>query len=383
MKFNLSDFLQLDTKELLAVNGGFNCNGSSNTTVYPNTYYPSTPGGAGSNLPSSSRAVVGSSIRLDGTIRYDYDDGSHLFVYPDGQRQFYPGSDGKSKENNGKDASSSSGGGSCSTSTSNNPNGQGPSTTSSNPGGNQHKDTKIHSGGGTCTKTGGHSPVNPNPTNPDDVTSGGGTCSSKNDTDKVSGMFGQITDGSYADKLTMQYYRKNKDKYGIFTDFLDDSMNGKEGCKMTAVAKVASQASGTDVGLYDINTKWDANKDGLLTKEEICLGLNNLLDEQLGDVYDVKTKSVDNPTLKNLNDIANDTTGITYVLGKAADVHGGEHWVVLEGYSTNSEGTITFNYDGTSDNDGALNRSYVIGQSNVDKNIHNIVQIQTFTVYKK
>ncbi len=168
MKFNLSDFLQLDTKELLAVNGGFNCNGSSNTTVYPNTYYPSTPGGAGSNLPSSSRAVVGSSIRLDGTIRYDYDDGSHLFVYPDGQRQFYP---------DGKDASSSSGGGSCSTSTSNNPNGQGPSTTSSNPGGNQHKDTKIHSGGGTCTKTGGHSPVNPNPTNPDDVTSGGGTCS--------------------------------------------------------------------------------------------------------------------------------------------------------------------------------------------------------------
>ena len=177
MKFNLSDFLQLDTKELLAVNGGFNCNGSSNTTVYPNTYYPSTPGGAGSNLPSSSRAVVGSSIRLDGTIRYDYDDGSHLFVYPDGQRQFYPGSDGKSKENNGKDASSSSGGGSCSTSTSNNPNGQGSSTTSSNPGGNQHKDTKIYSGGGTCTKTGGHSPVNPNPTNPDDVTSGGGTCS--------------------------------------------------------------------------------------------------------------------------------------------------------------------------------------------------------------
>ena len=318
MKFNLSDFVQLDTKGLLAVNGGYYCNGSSNTTVYSNPYY-----------------------------------------------------------------TGSSGGGSCSTSTSNNPNGQGPSTTSSNPGGNQHKDTKIHSGGGTCTKTGGHSPVNPNPTNPDDVTSGGGTCSSKNDTDKVSGMFGQITDGSYADKLTMQYYRKNKDKYGIFTDFLDDSMNGKEGCKMTAVAKVASQASGTDVGLYDINTKWDANKDGLLTKEEICLGLNNLLDEQLGDVYDVKTKSVDNPTLKNLNDIANDTTGITYVLGKAADVHGSEHWVVLEGYSTNSEGTITFNYDGTSDNDGALNRSYVIGQSNVDKNIHNIVQIQTFTVYKK
>lgn len=389
MKFNLNDFLQLDTKELLAVNGGFNCNGSSNTTVYPNTYYPSTPGGAGSNLPSSSRAVVGSSIRLDGTIRYDYDDGSHLFVYPDGQRQFYPGSDGKSKENNGKDASSSSGDGSCSTSASNNPNGQGSSTTSSNPGGNQHKDTKIHSGGGACTKTGGQSPVNPHPTNPDDVTSGGGTCSSKNDTDKVSGMFGQITDGTYADRLTMQYYVKNKKKYGVFTDFFDDSMNGKEelfskeGCKMTAAAKVASQASGTDVGLYEINTNWDTDKNGLLTKEEISLGLNNLLDEKFGDVYDVKTNAIDNPTLENLQDIVENSSGTTYVLGKAADVHGGEHWVVLEGYKANPDGTITFTYDGTSDNDNALNRSYVIGQSKVNENVHNIVQVQTFTVYKK
>ena len=41
MKFNLTDFLQLDTKGLLAVNGGgYNCNGSTNNTVYPNTYYP-------------------------------------------------------------------------------------------------------------------------------------------------------------------------------------------------------------------------------------------------------------------------------------------------------------------------------------------------------
>ena len=104
---------------------------------------------------------------------------------------------------------------------------------------------------------------------------------------KTSGLFGQITDGSYADKLTMQFYRKNKDKYGVFTDFFDDSMNGKEelfskeGCKMTAAAKVASQATGTDVGLYEINTNWNSNKDGLLTDEEITFGLNNLLDKNL------------------------------------------------------------------------------------------------------
>ena len=387
MKFNLSDFLQLDTKELLAVNGGFNCNGSSNTTVYPNTYYPSTPGGAGSNLPSSSRAVVGSSIRLDGTIRYDYDDGSHLFVYPDGQRQFYPGSDGKSKENNGKDASSSSGGGSCSTSTSNNPNGQGPSTTSSNPGGNQHKDTKIHSGGGTCTKTGGHSPVNLNPTNPDDVTSGGGTCSSKNDTDKVSGMFGQITDGSYADKLTMQKYSKEPYKYH---PHLDEKMNGDgntfstKGCLMTAVAKIASEVSGKEIDPYlDVNQKIDKNKDGKLSVDEISNDLNSLLDDLLGDIYDVNVNNLENVNLSDLqNNVSENLSTTTYVLGFAPDCYGG-HWVVLEGYNVDSSGRVSFSYDGTSDNDNG--RSYILGtlNQNTGEQVYGISRIETVSITRK
>ena len=387
MKFNLSDFLQLDTKELLAVNGGFNCNGSSNTTVYPNTYYPSTPGGAGSNLPSSSRAVVGSSIRLDGTIRYDYDDGSHLFVYPDGQRQFYPGSDGKSKENNGKDASSSSGGGSCSTSTSNNPNGQGPSTTSSNPGGNQHKDTKIHSGGGTCTKTGGHSPVNLNPTNPDDVTSGGGTCSSKNDTDKVSGMFGQITDGAYADELTMQKYKNEPYKY---QPNLDEKMNGDgntfshQGCLMTAVAKIASEVSGKEIDPYlDVNQKIDKNKDGKLSVDEISNGLNSLLDDLLGDIYDVNVNNIENVNLSDLqNNVSENLSTTTYVLGFAPDCYGG-HWVVLEGYNVDSSGRVSFSYDGTSDNDNG--RSYILGTSNQNtgEQVYGISRIETVSITRK
>lgn len=372
---------------MLAVNGGFNCNGSSNTTVYPNTYYPSTPGGAGSNLPSSSRAVVGSSIRLDGTIRYDYDDGSHLFVYPDGQRQFYPGSDGKSKENNGKDASSSSGGGSCSTSTSNNPNGQGPSTTSSNPGGNQHKDTKIHSGGGTCTKTGGHSPVNPNPTNPDDVTSGGGTCSSKNDTDKVSGMFGQITDGSYADTLTMQKYKNEPYKY---QPNLDEKMNGDgntfstKGCLMTAVAKIASEVSGKKIDPYlDVNQKIDKNKDGKLSVDEISNGLNSLLDDLLGDIYDVNVNNIENVNLSDLqNNVSENLSTTTYVLGFAPDCYGG-HWVVLEGYNVDSSGRVSFSYDGTSDNDNG--RSYILGTSNQNtgEQVYGISRIETVSITRK
>ena len=173
MKFNLSDFLQLDTKELLAVNGGSPCSSSSGS--------PSSSPSDGSGAPSSS-----STNSSDGGTKTIYV--PHGPFYGEQVTVRTKGNNKSSKNGNNDNSSKtvpeawsggsgSSGGGSCSTSTSNNPNGQGPSTTSSNPGGNQHKDTKIHSGGGTCTKTGGHSPVNPNPTNPDDVTSGGGTCS--------------------------------------------------------------------------------------------------------------------------------------------------------------------------------------------------------------
>ena len=177
MKFNLSDFLQLDTKELLAVNGGSPCSSSSGSPSGSSSGRPSD----GSGAPSSSSTNSSDGGTKTIYIPYGPFYGEQVTVRTKGNN--------KSSKNGNNDNSSktvpeawsggsgSSGGGSCSTSTSNNPNGQGSSTTSSNPGGNQHKDTKIHSGGGTCTKTGGHSPVNPNPTNPDDVTSGGGTCS--------------------------------------------------------------------------------------------------------------------------------------------------------------------------------------------------------------
>lgn len=50
MKFNLNDFLELDTNGLFAVNGGFYCNGSAPSTNYtPNTYYPGSTSGSGNN----------------------------------------------------------------------------------------------------------------------------------------------------------------------------------------------------------------------------------------------------------------------------------------------------------------------------------------------
>ena len=175
MKFNLSDFLQLDTKELLAVNGGSSCSSSSGSPSGSSSGSPSD----GSGAPSSS-----STNSSDGETKTIYVPRGPFYGEQVTVRT--KGNNNSSKNGNNDNSSKtvpeawsggsgSSGGGSCSTSTSNNPNGQGSSTTSSNPGG----DTKIYSGGGTCTKTGGQSPVNPHPTNPDDVTSGGGTCPGK------------------------------------------------------------------------------------------------------------------------------------------------------------------------------------------------------------
>ncbi len=367
MKFNLNDFLQLDVNGLLAVNGGTSCSSSSSPSSSQSPSGPSNgPGSSPTNPGGNERTLIKSEKRSTGVWNY-YSDGSADWIdnYGDLHSVVKVGGNEKgvgSNTGSGGNGTTSCGGG-C---------------------GNYNTGTvgthTISHGGGSCG-----------------VTTVGGSCSKTSDpkepetpvspTTIESGTFAQITDGSYADKLTMQYYVNNKAKYGVFTDFLDGSMNGKKelfskkGCKMAAGAKIASEITGSEIGLYEVNTVWDTDKNGLLTKDEICKGLDNLLDDKFGDIYDVKASSIDNPTLKNLQSIADDTSGMTFVLGKAADVYGGEHWVVLEGYTANSDGTITFSYAGTSDNDAINNRSYVIGQSG--KNIHKIVQIQTFTVYKK
>ena len=397
MKFNLSDFLQLDTKELLAVNGGSPCSGPSGSPSGSSSGSPSDGSGAPSSSSTNSSDGGGGNSNLsvthnpNGTVTYHQKNGQSFTYRTQGNN--------KSSKNGNNDNSSktvpeawsggsgSSGGGSCSTSTSNNSNVQGPSTTSSNPGGNQHKDTKTHSGGGTCTKTGGQSPVNPNPTNPDDVTSGGGTCSSKNDTDKVSGMFGQITDGSYADELTMQKYKNEPYKY---QPHLDEKMNGEgntfstKGCLMTAVAKIASEVSGKEIDPYlDVNQKIDKNKDGKLSVDEISNGLNSLLDDLLGDIYDVNVNNIENVNLSDLqNNVSDDLSTTTYVLGFAPDCYGG-HWIVLEGYNVDSSGKVSFSYDGTSDNDNG--RSYILGTSNQNTGdqVYGISRIETVSITRK
>lgn len=70
MKFNLSDFLQLDTKELMAVNGGSPCSGPT-TGPSNNASDPTSPsygsGGNDGNGGGSSGPVSESNWSINGT----------------------------------------------------------------------------------------------------------------------------------------------------------------------------------------------------------------------------------------------------------------------------------------------------------------------------
>ena len=433
MKFNLNDFMQLDTKALLAVNGGTHCGGETGN-YYGNSYsasssseswgggssyggsHGSNGGGAGgggcsrfdlsafanktgvNNRTETSTSVGGGggscsgkseSLKTcptdkvttysDGRIQVSHKDGSHDFYYSDGRHIYYPsGKTEEISENSQKDSDKGTtainesrmgiGGGSCS--------GKNDSVTTKN-----STDSSIDG----CSRTSGSS-------SPQTGTSSG---ASQTNSPKKSGKFGQITDGSYADKLTMHYYKSWGTVDGTVTnsvmnntknangEVIDENIFSKDGCLMTAVAKVLSEKTGKNITPLDVNNKVDTNSDGLLSFDEISKGLNNILDSSLGDIYDVKSKNIDKVTLKDLELIASDdNVKSTYVLGYAPKCHGG-HWVVLEGYGTDSKGQVYFNYDGTSFNDSG--RSFILGLENQNdkKNIFGITRVETFSIIKK
>lgn len=454
MKFNLKDFLELDTKSLLAVNGGTDCSGSSSPSS------PSDSGGGGSGGPGSSTTSSSSSSSGGGGCS---------------NSPSKPTTPPTSPKSDGSNSSTSSGGGGCSGTTST------PPTTDDTNGGSKDSSsdniksqterknpdgtiTKITSydDGTTITKTydaeGNHisgmdqkySPkdtkgektqtgesVTTNDTTSGDSNSLGstdttvtesGTTNTTNDSQTDSsttgiglhsgvngsttsnpsiidnkednsstqptkivatGTFGQITDGSYADELTMQKYKNEPYKY---QQGLDEKMNGegnsfsKQGCKMTAAAKIASEVSGNDIDIFvDINQKWDNNDDGLLGKDEICSGLQLLL----GDDYIISGEKIlsKDLSLDKLKSYVN-SEDTTYVL---AEVNLGDvtrdglddtHWIVVEGFSKDSTGKITFTYDGTSDND--VGRTYVLGDDpNPLTKTASIVGLECYTINKK
>lgn len=371
MKFSLKDFLELDTKELFAVNGGYYCTGSS--------------GGASPGSPSPSNGQRSTSS--NGFSVTDNGDGTVTVRQRDGNSFTY--------RKNSKSSSSSSGG-YCSGASDGKtvypnpyypPSGKGGSST---PSATTAGGSCSSSSGGSTGNVGGSDvpPKETDITNPAEVSP---TISNPVEKPEITGgSFAQITDGSYADDLTMQIYKNAPYKYqpGIdekMNDRKDENGNiieensfSTDGCKMAGAAKIASEISGKEVSLWNINKKFDVNADGLLSQEEIEYGLQNLV----GDDYEVKSDNWKVQLTKDkLSELTStDDANTTYVLGFAPECFGG-HWVVIEGWSTNENGQVVFDYDGTSDND--VSRTYVLGKSDVNNRIYGIERIETFTVSKR
>ena len=400
MKFDLSDFVQLDTKGLLAVNGGSDCGGgptgptsnatdptsggsggpgSSTTTESSKNGFYNTKGKTVDQIPSGGRLITRNG-ETKKTYTYDNPNGKGTNTVTYAQNKdgswtvvsnYYYNCTGSSY---GSSSTGGSGGGSCGDySSSSTKSGTG-STDKTN--GGTGSTTTTSTGTGTCGGTG-------------TKTSDGGTTTP---TIPASGNFGQITDGSYADKLTMQYYLKHfpwtggeivdSFMYGTYVDH-----NGVEqqckfstvGCKEIGSAKIGSELLGENVSPMSIQNNCDLDKDGNLSMNEIAKGLNDMLDEKFGDIFDIECEEINsNINLAKLEEIANKND--TYVLGFAQNCHGG-HWIVLEGYSQDSLGNIIFNYDGTSDNDMVNNRCFVLGMQNqsVSSEKYAITRLQTFT----
>ncbi len=447
-KFSFKDFVELDTKSLLKVNGGscgsISGSSSSNSSGGGGGQGPSSasgnPSGASGGSGNSSGSGGGGSDSKksnggNGNIftGYRYGDSPKTSKTNTGQKSNATESVSSGKTESGKSSTETvsislggsafydggtkssgkgSSGSSCNQSGSNG-GGHGSSVTSSNPGGSTGTGNGAgisvgqNSAGGTCG--GKSSQSNTVNLNPGDIGKIGTDKQSELDVPSAvekpeassklpsSGKFAQITDGTYQDMLTMQYYKDENNldiipqvlDPSVIKDWFDREMNGdmrfsEKGCLITAVTKIISELTGKKT-LRDVNDIIDVSPaDGLLSNREIQNAINYYLDNAFGDIFDVKSTDTRNSEL-SLNDIETASTqgnGTTFVLGHSSDCYGG-HWVVLEGYNTNENGVITFNYDGTSINDDG--RTYVYGKDNFNesKKTFTIDRIQTYTIYKK
>ena len=393
MKFNLKDFIQLDTDGLLAVNGGSPCGGSPDSSPSSGGDPGSGGSGGGSDNDGGNSGGSGgdtsggngsSSNSTSGNSGYrvtENKDGTITVHQPDGHSYTY------SKNNKKQTTSgSSSRGGYCS--------GASDGTTRTKNPYYQDDDGGDDKGG---TNKPGSRPDDAVP----DTTGGCGKISTPSKPQvpeepvedfSKSGKFAQITDGSYADLLTMQYYTHqyaNAQNDLEITQICNDDnyMNGDNkfstsGCLMTDCAKVVSEKSGQDYTLKEINDLFDSNSDGLLAYEEIKQGFINVLGEQYNIEADYWEKELGTDKF-----IDAAQKGDTYVLARAYGDFDGDgttehHWVLLEGYTTDSEGRMIFSYDGTSDNDAAKNRVYIYGDPH-SKNEFKIDKIETFRITSK
>lgn len=200
------------------------------------------------------------------------------------------------------------------------------------------------------------------------------------------GGLGSSTTSSYSSGFGGGYCSETSEMAKLH----DFEMNGnmkfsEEGCLMTATAKIISELSGKEVYLREVNDKFDKNSGGLLSSTEIKDGMNDYLDAVFGDIYDIKTNSFEKE-LSNEKFIEVSQLEDTYILARVYgdfDSNGKNehHWIVLEGYTTDKNGRLIFNYDGTSNND--VGRVYVYGKADNSKKEFLIDKIETFQMIKK
>ncbi len=175
------------------------------------------------------------------------------------------------------------------------------------------------------------------------------------------------------DKMNGYHTEKNKDVKNKFSTV---------GCKMTSAAKIISDVLGIDVSLTDIN-EYDANGDGEMTEEEIASAFRAFLEKSDSNA-ELKTDYWEQQLNgEKLNEIVAKEEGTTYIIGRAKEVHGGDHWIVLTGYSLDEYGQIQFNYSGSSVNDANQNRKYILGENKTgENNFFTITKIETYTLIK-
>lgn len=413
MKFVLKDFLELDTKSLFAVNGGSGCGDSSSPSsgsekssgashskgsgtysvsgigmLNNNSHTSSSSSSSGGSCSGGSGSNVKSSYvrEFDNAIVTEYKDKSRKYEYEDGRVVYYPAVD--SKGNPGTSTSATAKGGYCSGASDGKTKYPNPYLPKKEP----EDDAKDDDNGRGSSTTN----IIPPAQETDGGTDVGNEEEKEVDDTSISLNLGwQKTSDTNSINMYM-YENTSNDK--LMNDTKDSSGNvifensfSTDGCKMTGAAKIATDLIGKEVKLLEnVNNEFDVNKDGLLTRDEISSGINNLLIKQGCNTKKVVSERIDGTSLskKTFDSIVNSENTIyvlgcyeyTYVNKNDNSVHNAEHWVVLEGMHSGEYGQYIFSVDGTSKYDNG--RTYVYGDiPGIQKDsVRHITKIETFSL---
>lgn len=376
MSFLLSNFIELGNDELRKVNGGAASCGGGGTSGSGSGSGSSGGSSYGNSGSGSTQTVTGGSGSCGGSSGSSGSgSGSSGSSYSESSSGGSTGGSnyGGSGNCSGGTSGGSSGGSSNNGSTYGSGSGYNPSSSGNN------SSSTYYGGSGNCngstSSTTTTSYTNDSLNNSAKEEASVNLVSLGNTTNLEDGVKGLPKNKfRYTNKTTMQFAKDNPE--------INESMNGgrefsKVGCKMTGASKIQTEVTGIETDPKYINDNFDTNGDGLITRDEITDGIQ----ESLPSNYKVTSKTINNPTVKDLESIKNDESSLNYMLVKATDVAGGDHWVQGTGYYTNSEGITYIEYSPTSQNDSAKNRAFTIDSVPEDSvNVHQVTAIEVYSI---